>query len=407
MANPEHVKILKRGVVYWNKWRKENPEVVPDLYKARLLNAKLQRTNLQESDFQDAKLQQANLQRAELQRANLQGTNLRRGDLWRAELQGANLVAANLQESNLREVDLKESNLRKADLHKADLWRADLRFANLQEADLQGTNLKKANLVGSDLKRANLQGANLRQAYLNDVDFSEATFGGTQIDDIDLSRCLHLASIRHGLPSDISTSTFEKSKGQIPAKFLRGCGLTDWEIESVKLYQPNLSNETITDITYRIHEIRSTQAIQINPLFISYSHSDNPFVNTVAKNLTKKGVRFWLDIHHSIAGRLEKQVDRAMRLNPIVLLVLSRNSTNSDWVEHEAKKARKLEKELGRDVICPVALDDSWKTCKWPERLREQIEEYKILDFSDWEDGSEFEGMFARLLQGLDLFYKD
>jgi len=36
----------------------------------------------------------------------------------------------------------------------------------------------------------------------------------------------------------------------------------------------------------------------------------------------------------------------------------------------------------------------------------EQVMEYNILDFSDWEDESAFEGKFAKLLSGLDLFYK-
>ena len=35
-----------------------------------------------------------------------------------------------------------------------------------------------------------------------------------------------------------------------------------------------------------------------------------------------------------------------------------------------------------------------------------QVMEYNILDFSDWEDRSAFEGKFAKLLNGLDLFYK-
>ena len=66
-----------------------------------------------------------------------------------------------------------------------------------------------------------------------------------------------------------------------------------------------------------------------------------------------------------------------------------------------------LEKELGRDVLCPVALDDSWKTCRWPERLREQIMEYNILDFSEWHDEVFFQRMFTKLIDGLDLFYKE
>jgi hypothetical protein len=52
-------------------------------------------------------------------------------------------------------------------------------------------------------------------------------------------------------------------------------------------------------------------------------------------------------------------------------------------------------------------LDDAWKVCKWPARLREQIMEYHILDFSKWKDEEEFGRMFRKLIDGLDLFYKE
>jgi hypothetical protein len=79
---------------------------------------------------------------------------------------------------------------------------------------------------------------------------------------------------------------------------------------------------------------------------------------------------------------------------------------NSDWVQHEVRKARELEKELGRDALCPIALDDSWKSSRWPQRVMEQVMEYNILDFSQWEDEGTFNAKFGKLLSGLDLFYK-
>jgi len=152
--------------------------------------------------------------------------------------------------------------------------------------------------------------------------------------------------------------------------------------------------------------IRATQSIQISPLFISYSHTDTSFVDYFDSSLTKKGVRFWRDIHDAKAGRLETQIDLAIRQNPTVLLVLSKNSLNSDWVQHEVRKARELEKELGRDTLCPIALDDSWKSSNWPSRIMEQVTEYNILDFSGWENKQTFASKFAKLLDGLNLFYK-
>ena len=216
----------------------------------------------------------------------------------------------------------------------------------------------------------------------------------------------NLDKAEHAYSSHIGVDTFVKSKGKIPETFLRGCGLSDWEIESVKLYNPELTNEDIVKIQYRIYDLRATQAIQINPLFISYSHADSAFVDKLETYLNAKGIRFWRDIHDMKSGRMEKQIDRAIRQNPTVLLILSKHSIKSDWVEHEVRTARDLEKEAGRDILCPVALDDSWKSSSWPKRLMEQVMEYNILPFSSWKDDAVFEQTFVKLIDGLQLFYK-
>jgi hypothetical protein len=346
MANEEQLALLKKDVPAWNQWRQENPSI--------------------EIDLRDTNLREANLSGA-----HLSGANLSKVDLGEADLMGADLSAANLTEAVLDLVDLRAANLGKADLRGADLSLAILIFTNLI-------------------------GAKLGEATLGDTTFVGEYLGET----------LGLERVKHWAPSRISTDMLEKSKGQIPDVFLRGCGLPDWEIESAKLYNPDLSNEEIVKIQYRIYDLRATQAIQINPLFISYSHDDSAFVDTVDRALTKKGVRFWRDIHDLKAGRIETQVDRAIRQNPILLLVLSEHSLKSDWVEHEVREARQLEKDLGRDVLCPVALDETWKSDKFPERIMEQIKEYNILDFSHWTDKSIFDNKFAKLLTGLDLFYK-
>ena len=111
-------------------------------------------------------------------------------------------------------------------------------------------------------------------------------------------------------------------------------------------------------------------------------------------------------MHDATAGRLEKQIDRAIRQNPTVLLILSAHSLKSDWVEHEVRTARELEKEMEHDVLCPVALDDSWKDSPWPKRVMQQVREYNILEFSAWEDDSKFGNTFNKLIDGLGLFHK-
>jgi uncharacterized protein YjbI with pentapeptide repeats len=376
MANEKQLKILKQGVDVWNKWREKNPEV---------------RVDLVEADLAGVDLREANLGVAYLNGTDLSGADLRVADLRVADLSGVNLSGA-----NLRRADLEYANLRVADLSESDL-----RGANLGVTDLSGANLRRADLNETDLRGADLNGTDLRGA-----DFSNARLKYTIFAFIDLSQPHGLESIKHEAPSTIGTDTVELSKGEIPEVFLRGCGLSDLDIEYAKLYKPDLNNREIDEILYKIHDIRTNQSIQISPLFISYSRADTPFVEKLEPCFIEKGIRFWRDTHDMKSGRIEKQVDRAMRQNPTVILILSENSTRSDWVEHEARLARDLEKELGRDVLCPIALDDSWKSAKWPARLMEQIKEYNILDYSNWQDDKSFGQVFNKMIAGLDMFYK-
>ena len=191
-----------------------------------------------------------------------------------------------------------------------------------------------------------------------------------------------------------------------PSRFrtsLAALGRWGW---SPVYYNPELTADQILDIQYRVFNLRAGSPIQISSLFISYTHGDCAFVDAIEEKLNAGGIRFWRDIHDAPAGPLDSIVDRAIRLNPTMLLVLSKNSVKSDWVEDEATRARELEKELGRPVLCPVALDDAWKQCTWSNKLRTQIEKYNILPFHDWEDPKPFEGMFRRLVQGLAIFYR-
>jgi TIR domain/Pentapeptide repeats (8 copies) len=292
------------------------------------------------------------------------------------------------------------------DLRGADLSGIDLSGANLSGTDLSGADLSNANLFEADLFGAFLIGANLFGARLAGSDFYDVEVENTIFGNLDLSEVLRLENVDHYGPSSISMDTFFLSKGKIPEIFLEGCGLSDWEIEEVRLYDPSLNNDEVSKVLYRVYDLRATQALQISPLFVSYSHVDSQFVDKIGESLAEKGIRYWRDTHDMKSGRIEKQIDRAIRQNPTVLLVLSEHSLNSDWVEHEVRTARELEKDMGRDVLCPVALDDSWKSSSWPKRIMEQIMEYNILDFSAWQEDVKFEGMFRKLINGLELFYK-
>ena len=158
MANQEHLDILKQGVETWNRWRKEHPEILPDLGEAILNEA-----DLSEADLSEANLKRASLRGVNLRRANVSGANLSRAVLKEAYLGGSTFLVADLSEADLTEADLSYASFREADLSKANLKRA-----KLNDTNLSGTILFKADLSGADLSGARLVRTNLIQATLTD-----------------------------------------------------------------------------------------------------------------------------------------------------------------------------------------------------------------------------------------------
>lgn len=144
MANPEHLKILKQGVKAWNKWRKENEHIKPDLSKADLSKVDLTWASLHDVDLRGANLSGADLLLADLAGANLTGANLSQACLISANISNADFIDVNLEDSllvgaKLDGTNLKQTNLRNADLSRCRLIESDLSGAVFTGAKLYGT----------------------------------------------------------------------------------------------------------------------------------------------------------------------------------------------------------------------------------------------------------------------------
>ena len=61
MANEEHLKILEQGIDVWNEWRRNNPQITPDLSNS----------NLEKFDLESADFSSTNLSRVEICNSNL------------------------------------------------------------------------------------------------------------------------------------------------------------------------------------------------------------------------------------------------------------------------------------------------------------------------------------------------
>jgi hypothetical protein len=106
------------------------------------------------------------------------------------------------------------------------------------------------------------------------------------------------------------------------------------------------------------------------PIFISYSHQDKEFVDSLAKQLVREKVSIWLDrweLH--VGDSLVSKVQDAIAGASALLVILSKASVESEWCKKELSSG--LIRELGekRVVVLPVLLED----CEIPLFLRDKL----------------------------------
>ena len=120
MANMTHYEIIRNGVATWNRWRKGNPDVRPDLSGANLCELDLAEADLTEANLYRARLHGSSLLWADLTWTNLTQTDLCGADLQWANLRGANFSGTQLQGTNFAQAPLACTNFANVDLSEAE-----------------------------------------------------------------------------------------------------------------------------------------------------------------------------------------------------------------------------------------------------------------------------------------------
>lgn len=397
MANEEHLKVLRKGVEEWNLWRKKNPSIYPDISNALLWKAELSRINFNYTNLSGADLHEANLRWSTAIEGNLNGANLTRAVLQdtiidNASLIGANLAGAGLLYSHITNTNLREANFNNASLMWANLSSSNLSGAILRGANLQYTDVSRANLTNADLTKADLRMAHLTYSVLSQSNFSETSVGGTQIGSNDLSEVIGLQTAYHYGPSVLGIETLYKSEGKISERFLRGCGMPD-----------NL-------ITFLPSLIGAEKPLQFYSCFISYNHKDEEFARFLYSQMRDAEMRVWFAPEEIKAGRkLYEQIFSAIQIHDKMLLILSENSMQSEWVKSEIRRARRTEREETRRKLFPIRLVNFEAIQNWEcfdvdsgKDLAIEVREYFIPDFSNWKDQDAFKTAFDRLLRDLE-----
>lgn len=434
MANDKHIAIIESGVDFWNKWRIEHPEIRPDLTDADLSELNLEDVNLSSadcsgidlhgaylnganfsgSDFSSANLEDANLESAklcgtflqgahlgwaklmsaDLSDADLDGIELSYADLSFACLDGAHLTNASLEEATLVEVqankadvswtDLSNADLNGSDFSNANFYHSDLNGVNLERADLTSANLSDADLDNANLSDVNLSSANLTGTKLADADFTAAKVGFTTFVNNDLSEAKGLETVQHNGPSNIGLDTVYQSRGKVPAEFLRGAGVPEELISSLISWSEK-------------------PLVHHYSCFVSHSSKDQHFAEKLYHDLQSKGIRCWYAPEDLKAGeKFRLVIDESIRMHDKLLLILSKNSIESVWVEKETETALEIENKKKRRILLPVRIDDAVIEIEngWPADIRRSRH---IGDFRGWENDERYQKAFDRLMHNLEI----
>jgi cellulose biosynthesis protein BcsQ len=169
-----------------------------------------------------------------------------------------------------------------------------------------------------------------------------------------------------------------------------------------------LTGTTVHSVPATSHRAEVLAAFTRDPVarefpscFLSYSSKDDAFARKLHTDLTELGIQCWFAPHDlPIGAKIRQGLDAAINAHDKVLLILSKNSIASTWVEKEVETAFEREATAGETILLPLRVDDEVMTtgAAWAADIRRQR---NIGDFVRWADDREYKSALDRLVTSL------
>ncbi len=110
----------------------------------------------------------------------------------------------------------------------------------------------------------------------------------------------------------------------------------------------------------------NTQERHLGTLFISYSRSDQEFTDKLVKTLTPYMEHVWYDKHEILVGEnIFSKIGQGLDKADYVIVVLSKESVESTWVQSELASAFMRQQDTGNVRIFPILKEE----CSIPSLL--------------------------------------
>src|SRR5207249_2951932 len=112
-------------------------------------------------------------------------------------------------------------------------------------------------------------------------------------------------------------------------------------------------------------------------------------------------VRCWFAPEDMKTGdRIRPRIYEQIHFNDRLLLILSKSSVESPWVDYEVETALARERKEKRDILFPIRIDDAVKESKasWAAHIQATR---SIGNFTRWKEHDEYQKRFDKLLRDL------
>jgi uncharacterized protein YjbI with pentapeptide repeats len=324
--NKRHYHIFMQGAKVWNAWRKEHPNVRPNLNNVDIGIGTSEYMRLKELGMESQFLSEAD----EFKRNAVK--------LSAEELVGINLSNTDMQDVNFWMVNFSY---------------ADMRGANLTGAYLRDTNYYRANLKDANLSSSLLRGTRFTSTCLDGTDFSRAEMGA-KFRYTDLSTATGFETCIRPHP-DIDVETLLLSKGQLPDNFLR----SPWQDEEI--------SQALIDYSRTLASASGTNEKVAFPLdqrplrlFYCYAREDERLRGHLEKHLSllkQEGLIVpWCDREITAGEYFEQKILSNIDTADIFLALVSPAFMSSSYC-HNIELKRALERHIsGQLRVIPVIL---------------------------------------------------
>ncbi len=177
-------------------------------------------------------------------------------------------------------------------------------------------------------------------------------------------------------------------------------------IELVERFWPDKGSETKDEKDIGTADLLA-EALMIEPdpnspyysCFISYSTKDEDFAQKLYADLRAAGVACWYAPEDmKIGDKIRDTLHKAVWVRSKLLLILSKQSVQSTWVEEEVEAAFEKERETAILMLFPVRLDDAVMDLKagWAAHIK------RTRHIGDFRQRGKYRQQFKKLLRDLE-----